>query len=70
MVKVVWIVQHDESPHNTILGVFATQDEAQSFAEGVEEFKDAVLYARYDIGYRCDRGPGHVTFGPGSTNTD
>ena len=24
----VWIVQHDETPHNTVLGVFATAEEA------------------------------------------
>ena len=31
--SVIWIVQHDESPHNTVVGVFATEDEAASFAE-------------------------------------
>jgi len=29
----VWIVQHDQSSHNTILGVFATGHEAEAFAE-------------------------------------
>ena len=65
MAAEVWIVQHDESAHNTVLGVFATSAEAESFAEQVEsQFKNGVLYSRYEIGYRFDRGPGHTSFGP------
>jgi hypothetical protein len=63
----VWIVSHDESPHNTVLGVFTTQDEASAFADEVERrFTDGVIYSRYPVGYRYDRGSGHVTYGPRS----
>ena len=49
----IWIVQQDEAPHNTILGVFATQQEAAAYAEWVAPLHEGkVLYARYAIGYR------------------
>lgn len=53
MTNKVWIVQHDESPHNTVLGVFASADEAHKFAEEVEhEWANGVLTAAYDVGYK------------------
>lgn len=59
----VWIVQHDESPHNTVLGVFSTEDEAAAFAESAKSaFPNGLIYARYEIGYRYDRGTGHAVF--------
>ncbi|MEW1823595.1 hypothetical protein AB0323_22760 [Arthrobacter sp. NPDC080031] len=63
----VWIVQHDEEePFNAVLGVFASQDEAEEFAEEIKhEYARGVIYSRYEIGYRFNRGPGHVSFGPG-----
>ncbi len=49
----IWIVQQNETPHNTILGVFATQQEAAAYAERVAPLHEGkVLYARYVIGYR------------------
>jgi len=61
----VWIVLHDESPHNTVLGVFATEPEASRFADEVESrFPQGVIWTRFAVGYRYDRGPGHVEFGP------
>lgn len=33
----VWIVQHDDSPHNTVLGVFATAGEADAFMDTVKD---------------------------------
>lgn len=62
----VWIVQHDESADNTVLGVFGSQSQAQSFAEEIgNRFANGVIFARYEVGYRYDRGPGHVSFHPG-----
>jgi hypothetical protein len=53
----VWIVQHDESPDNTILGVFASQGEATAFAEEIEDqFVDGVIFSTFAIGYRFDQG--------------
>jgi hypothetical protein len=65
MASEVWIVQHDESPDNTILGVFATSEEARAFAEEVSDrFPNGALTARFPVGYRYDVGTGHVEFGP------
>lgn len=63
----VWIVQHDkEESFNAVLGVFASQDEAEEFAEEIKhEYARGVIYSRYEIGYRYNRGPGHASFGPG-----
>ena len=62
----VWIVQHDESPHNTVVGVFATSEEANAFAEEAKsDFADGLLVARYPLGYRYDAGTGRSTYGPG-----
>lgn len=53
----VWIVQHDESSDNTVLGVFTTQDEAAAFAEEIDEdFQNGVFYAAFPIGYRYTDG--------------
>ncbi|KZC96293.1 hypothetical protein AWH51_03665 [Clavibacter tessellarius] len=55
----------DESPHNTVLGVFAREPEASQFADEVEaRFPQGVIYTRFRVGYRYDPGPGHVEFGP------
>lgn len=63
----VWIVQHDDTPHNTVLGVFSTEQEAAAFAEESKaEFQGGLIYARFPIGYRYDNTAGHVTFGPTS----
>lgn len=59
----VWIVRHDESLVNSVLGVFLTEREASDFADEVEgRFENGVIYSRYPVGYRYDERPGHVTF--------
>lgn len=63
----IWIVQHDESAHNTVLGIFSTQAEATAFANEVkDQFINGVIYTSFDMGYRFDLGIGHVTYGPRS----
>jgi hypothetical protein len=65
MTTIVWVVQHDQGPDNTILGVFAAEDEASRFAEDhKDEFGGSLIYAPYAVGYRYDQGPGHVAFTP------
>lgn len=59
----VWIVQHEESPHNTVLAVFASMEEAQSFADVVQDrFPGGVIFSSYRIGYRYDEGSRHSEF--------
>lgn len=49
----VWIVQHDESPDNTVLGVFATEKEAREYANLVHaEYANGVITTEFAIGYR------------------
>ena len=51
----VWIVQHDERPDNTILGVFAMRNEASTFAEEVKaQFENGVIFAPFALGNRFD----------------
>ncbi|ALD13896.1 hypothetical protein BFL35_13710 [Clavibacter michiganensis] len=65
MVSEVWIVQHDESPDNTVLGVFATREEAHDFAEEVtDRFPNGALTTHYPIGFRYDRGTRQSTYEP------
>jgi hypothetical protein len=55
--SVVWIVQQDETPHNTVLGVFEDQQSASDFADEVGgQFPNGVIYAEYKVGYRYDGG--------------
>lgn len=49
----VWIVQHDESPDDTVLGVFASPEEAHEYAQLVQgEFENSVIITEFEIGYR------------------
>lgn len=49
----VWIVQHDESPDNTVLGVFATDDEAYAFMDTVkDDYENGVICSSFAIPYR------------------
>ena len=51
----VWIVQHDESPDNTILGVFATRNEASTLAEEIKaQLENGIVFARLTLSYRFD----------------
>ena len=53
----MWIVQHDESPDNTILGVFASHGEAAAFAAEIEDqFPNGVIHSSFAVGYRFDQG--------------
>lgn len=53
----VWIVQHDESPHNTVLGVFATADEADAYSDEVlVDYPNGVITTEFPIGYRYTDG--------------
>lgn len=53
----VWIVQHDETPHNTVLGVFATDDEAYVFMDAVkDDYPDGVICSSFPIPYRSTDG--------------
>jgi hypothetical protein len=53
----VWIVQHDESPHNTILGVFGDEQRASDNADVMGfQFTNGVIWGKYKIGYRLDAG--------------
>ncbi len=53
----VWIVQHDESPDNTVLGVFATQDEARLFMDEIKDaFEGGVFCSAFPAGYRYTDG--------------
>ena len=59
----VWIVRHEESPFSSILGVFASEDEAAHFADEVESrFEDGVVYSSFAMGFRYDHGTGHATY--------
>jgi hypothetical protein len=52
----VWIVQHDEGPDNTVLGVFLGESEAAAFAEEVKnQFANGVIYSCFEVGYRLDQ---------------
>jgi hypothetical protein len=55
----VWIIQHDESPHATVLGVFGSLAEADEFSAEIRgQFPRGVIYSEYPIGYRFDAGVG------------
>lgn len=57
MRNVVWIVQQDATPDNTVLGVFDNSSEAEEFAETIkDEFKDHVLIQQFEIGYKFTNG--------------
>ena len=49
----VWIVCHDESPDNTVLGVFRTGEEAEEYADQIGHlFENGVIFTSFPIGYR------------------
>ncbi|OIH94276.1 hypothetical protein BIU92_07120 [Curtobacterium sp. MCBA15_003] len=51
------MVQHDESPDNTVLGVFATDDEAYAFMDTVkDDYENGVLCSSFAIPYRSTDG--------------
>lgn len=57
MKNVVWIVQQDATPDNTVLGVFGNPREAGEFAEAIkDEFVDHVLIQQFQIGYKFTDG--------------
>lgn len=49
----MWLVCQEETPHNTVLGVFASQSEAAGYADEVSHlYEDGVSYASFPLGYR------------------
>lgn len=53
----VWIVQHDESPHNTVLGVFATGAEADAFMDTVkDDYENGVICSSFPVPFRSTDG--------------
>ncbi len=57
MKKVVWIVQQDATPDNTVLGVFDNWREADEFSDSIkDEFVDHVLIQQFHIGYKFTDG--------------
>lgn len=49
----VWIVQQDETPDNTILGVFTSMEEASEYAESVSAgFPNGAIFSFFPMGYR------------------
>lgn len=53
----VWIVQHDDSPDNTVLGVFATDDEAYAFMDTVkDDHENGAICPSFSIPYRSTDG--------------
>ncbi|THG34600.1 hypothetical protein E6C70_09275 [Glaciibacter flavus] len=59
------MVCHDESPHNTVLGVFATQEEAAAVAEEVgPRFENGAIYFGWQIGQRYYEGTRFLIYRP------
>jgi len=49
----VWIVQHDETPDSTVIGVFLTQEEAWAYSEATKDrFPNGTLFSFFEFGYR------------------
>ena len=49
----VWIVHHDSSPDNNILGVFDKEDEAYAYQELVAgDYPNGVLLTPYPVPWR------------------
>lgn len=62
MGQTVWIVCQDETPHNTVLGVFETEAEASSFADDVQDrFPNGVIYFSWVVGSSYDEGTRYST---------
>lgn len=54
-IEEVWIVHQSETVQNAVLGVFATEQEADAFAAEVEDqYADSLVYAPFAVGYRYD----------------
>ncbi|WP_127476931.1 hypothetical protein [Microbacterium sulfonylureivorans] len=57
--KQVWIVYHDSSPDNNILGVFDDEDEAYAYQEAVAPgYPDGALLTPFPVPWRSTD---HVT---------
>lgn len=53
----VWIVYHDSSPDNTILGVFNNAEDAQEFQETVgSEYPKGALLTPFPVPWRSTDG--------------
>jgi hypothetical protein len=62
MGRTVWTVCQDETPHNTVLGVFETEAEARDLADQVQgRFPQGVIHFSWVVGARYDEGSGYST---------
>lgn len=62
MAQTVWIVCQDETPHNTVLGVFETEAEARSLADDIQDrFPNGVIHFSWVVGTRYDQGTRYST---------
>lgn len=62
MSQTVWIVCQDETPHNTVLGVFETEAEASNLADQVQDrFANGAIYFSWLVGTRYDEGTRYST---------
>ena len=53
-VKQVWIVYHDSSPDNVILGVFDDENEAYTFQEAVApDYPNGALLTPFPVPWRA-----------------
>lgn len=70
--ELVWIVCHDESPDNTVLGVFRTAEEAEGYADEIEHMYDnGVIFTSFPIGYRhIDERHRFFTYVPPATTSE
>lgn len=63
IVKQVWIVYSDSSPHNNILGVFDDEEEAYAFQELVApRYENGVLLSPFSVPWRCTDHMVEITF--------
>ncbi|MFP1602043.1 hypothetical protein ACLD0U_05050 [Microbacterium sp. 2216-1] len=54
VMKKVWIVYHDSSPDNNILGVFDDEAEAYEFQERIApEYEQGALLSLFPVPWRC-----------------
>jgi hypothetical protein len=62
MAQTIWIACQDETPNNTVLGVFETEAEASGFADEIRDrFPNGVIYFSWVVGTRYDQGTRYST---------
>lgn len=62
MGRTVWIVCQDETPDNTVLGVFETQEEAWALATELQgSYENGAICFSWEVGTRCGQGRRYST---------